>query len=175
MTTADKMVAEQQYYNCTKIHFSGKRSTIFPTSGIESKMTEELKGITSEKDWGSYCFKIEESLQPIQAAERNARIGKSWACVTILLIANGASIYLGVKQNDISYYSFLFSMAMYAGIGAVVLITICYWWICYNSNDYSDSSNKATPEDLEELITVVEEPNNSLPYGTKQILSNLSS
>jgi hypothetical protein len=53
MTTADKMVAEQQYYNSTKIHFShsncGKRSSIFPTSGIESKMPEELKGITSEK------------------------------------------------------------------------------------------------------------------------------
>lgn len=81
MTTADKMVAEQQYYNCTKIHFShsncGKRSSIFPTSGIESKMPEELKGITSEKDWGSYCFKIEESLQPIQETERNARIGKN--------------------------------------------------------------------------------------------------
>jgi hypothetical protein len=66
-------------------------------------------------------------------------------------------------------------MAMYAGIGAVVLITICYWWICYNSNDYCDSSNKATPEALEELITVVEEPNNFLPYGMKQILLNLSS
>lgn len=69
-------------------------------------------------------------------------------------MATDVSIYLGVKQNDITYDSFLFSMAMYVGIGAVVLITICYWWIWYNSNDYCDSSSKATPEALEELITV---------------------
>jgi len=31
-------------------------------------------------------------------------------------------------------------------IGTVVLITICYRWMSYNSNDYCDSSIKATPE-----------------------------
>lgn len=72
------MLAEQ--YNCSKIYFchdnGGKRSTIFPT-GIESEMPDELKGIMSEKDWDSYCFRIERVLQPIQAAEREARIGKN--------------------------------------------------------------------------------------------------
>lgn len=131
------MLVEQ--YNCTKIYFchdnGGKRSTIFPT-GIESEMPDELKGIMLEKDWDSYCFRIEKVLQPIQAAEREARIGKTWCCVTILLIATGISIYLGVEQNDITYEtdSFLFSVAMYVGVGAVVLITLCCWWICYNSS-----------------------------------------
>ncbi|GFH44282.1 predicted protein [Chaetoceros tenuissimus] len=126
-------------------------------------MPDELKGIMSEKDWDSYCFRIERVLQPIQAAEREARIGKSWCCVTIILIATGISIYIGVEQNDITYEtdSFLFSMAMYVGVGAVVLITLCCWWICYNSNDCCCSNSKVAQEALEELIAIVEEPNNS--------------